>query len=111
MPSLAEPHLPAVGRPMLNARVRHQAATGDRAMEYRRGGRKDVGPKLGMDAVGGDDDISLGGGAIGERHPGCVTVLLKTAAAMSGTHRSGRQRIGQHVDEVGAMHSEGSVPP
>ena len=49
-------------------------------------------------------------GAIGERQPRGIAVLLKAAAAMPGLHRSGRQGICQHVDEVGAVHAEGRVP-
>src|ERR1700682_2571766 len=63
-----------------------------------------------MDTVRGDDDIGLGGRAIGERDPGGVAVLLKAAAAMSGMYRSRRQSLGQHVDEIGAMYPEGRVP-
>ena len=67
-------------------------------------------PKLGVDAVGGDDDVGFGRCAVGERHPGRVAVLLEFAAAMSGKHRSRRQGGGQHVDKVGAVHAEGRVP-
>ncbi len=63
-----------------------------------------------MDAVGGDDGIGFDGGAIGERHPCHVAVLLKAGAPMSGVYRSRRQGIGQHRDEVSAMHPERRVP-
>ena len=48
--------------------------------------------------------------AIGEGHPRDAAVLLETGATMSGMHRAGGQGVGQHVDEVGAVHAEGRVP-
>jgi hypothetical protein len=37
-----------------------------------------------MDPICGDDDVGLGGRAVGEQDPGYAAVLLKTAAAVSG---------------------------
>ena len=58
--SLAEPHLPAVGRPMRNPLVRHQAPIGDGSREHRLRWWAHVRPKLGVDAVRRDDEIGFG---------------------------------------------------
>ncbi len=108
--ALAEPHQPAVGRPVRHALMRDDAAIGDRAMEDRVRGRKHEGPQLGMDAVGANDDIGLRGAAIGERHAGLVAVLFEAGAAVAGMHDARRQGLGQEFDEVGAMHAECRVP-
>ena len=62
----AGPHLPAVHRPVRQALARNQAAIGNGAVKDGLRRRKDVGPQLGVDAVGGNHDIGLGGGAVGE---------------------------------------------
>ena len=67
-------------------------------------------PKLGVDAVRGNDEIAFGHGSVRERHPGHVADLLKAGASMSGMHHLARQGRGQHLDEVGAVHPECCVP-
>ena len=67
-------------------------------------------PKLGMDAVGRDDEVGFGNDAILERCPGDVAVLLKAGAPVPGVHHVSRQGAGQDVDEVGAVHAERCVP-
>ena len=63
-----------------------------------------------MDAVRRDDGVSLGGGAVGERHARHAVLLRKADAAVPGVHDLRGQRCGQERDEVGAVHSEGRVP-
>src|SRR5579863_1725738 len=69
-----------------------------------------MGSKRGMDAVRADDDIGFHASAIGKRHPGDVVVLIETGAAMPGMHNALGQGRSQHLDEIGAVHSEGGVP-
>ena len=66
MLSRAEPHLPALDRPMRNAFMRHEAPVGDGAVEHRPRRRKRIRPQLGMDAVGRDHDVGLRRSAVGE---------------------------------------------
>lgn len=63
-----------------------------------------------MNAVGRDHEIGLGRTAIGEGHPRDAAVLFETGATMSGMNRARGQGVGQHVDEVGAVHAKGGVP-
>ena len=63
---LAEPHLPAIGRPVRNALMRQHAAIGDGAVEDRPRRRRRMVPELRMDAVRCDDDVGFGDGAVGE---------------------------------------------
>ena len=49
-------------------------------------------------------------GAIGERHPGHVAVLLEADAPVTGVNHVGGQGVGQDLDEIGAVHPEGRVP-
>ena len=53
-------------------------------MEDRLRRREDVGAQLGVDAVGGDHDVGLGGGAVGEADAGYVAVLLEADGAVAG---------------------------
>ena len=69
-----------------------------------------MGPQLGMDAVGGDDDIRLGGGAVGEFDARLVAVLLEAHGAVVAMHDAGRQVGGEVVDKIGAVHAVGCVP-
>jgi hypothetical protein len=63
-----------------------------------------------VDAVGGDDNVGFGGGAVGKRNAGNVAGLLKGSRAVAGVHDAGGQRGGEEIDEVGAVHPEGGVP-
>ena len=63
-----------------------------------------------MQTVRGNDDVGFDVGSIGEGEPGRGAVLLEAGAAVSGVDDLRRQRAGQHVDEVGAVHAEGCVP-
>jgi hypothetical protein len=64
-----------------------------------------------VDAVGADDDIAFGAGAIGELHAGDVTHLLEADGAMAAVdYYTGGQGSGKEGDEVGAMHSKGRIP-
>ena len=47
--------------------------------------------KLGVDTIGSDDNVAFHDQTIGERHPGHIAGLLKTAASVSGMHHFGRQ--------------------
>src|SRR5689334_8098559 len=51
MPSLAEPHLPAVGGPIRHAVMRHETAIGNGGREHRFGRRKHMSTKLGVNTV------------------------------------------------------------
>ena len=73
-------------------------------------GRKDVRPQLGVDAVGGNHDVGLGGCAVGESDAGYVAVLLEANGAVAGVDDAGGQVGGEEIDEVGAVHAEGRVP-
>ena len=90
--------------------MRQHAAVSDRAMEDRARWRSDVLSQLGVHAVRRNDDVTFGDRAIGERHAGHVAVLRKAATAVSSVHHPGRQRTGQDLDKIGAVHSEGRVP-
>ena len=79
-------------------------------MEHRLRRREDVGAQLGVDAVGGDDNVGLGGGAVGEADAGDVAVLLEADGAVAGVDDAGGQVGGEEIDEVGAVHAEGRVP-
>ena len=46
--------------------MRQHAAIGDGAVEDRPRRRRGIGPELGVDAVGGDDDVAFGDRAVGE---------------------------------------------
>ena len=52
----------------------------------------------------------IDGDAVGERYARYLAVLLKAGTAMSGPHRSVRQGVGQHRDQIGAVHSERRIP-
>src|SRR3954447_15778032 len=84
MPSFAEPHLPAVGRPIRHALMRHETAIGDRTRKHRFGGSKYMRSKLGVDTVGSNHDIRLGRCAVGKRYPSLAGVLLEAGATMAG---------------------------
>src|SRR6516164_5480815 len=58
-----------------------------------------------MNAVGSNDDI-----AIGERHVRAIADLLNANTTMPGAHHALRQRRGQYLDEVSAVHPECRVP-
>ena len=79
-------------------------------MKDRLRGREDVGAQLGVDAVGGDHDVGLGDGAVGEFDAGHVGVLLEADRAVAGVDDPGGQVGGEEIDEVGAVHAEGGVP-
>ena len=91
--ALAEPHLPAIGRPMRNALMRQHATIGDGAVKDRARRRRRKMPELGMDAVRRNDDVAFGDDAVGERHPRDVAGLLEADAAMSGVHHARRQAL------------------
>ncbi len=67
-------------------------------------------PKLGVDAVGGDHDVGLDGGAVGECDAGLVGVLLEADGAVAGVDDARGQVRGEEIDEVGAVHAVGGVP-
>ena len=67
-------------------------------------------PKHGVNAVRTDHDIAFGNGAVGERHPRDFAMPLKAGAAVIRVHHAGRQGLGQHVDQIGAVHAVGRVP-
>ena len=73
-------------------------------------GRKDVGAQFGVDAVGGDHDVGLGGGAVGEFDAGHVAVLLEADGAVAAVDDAGGQVGGEEIDKIGAVHAEGRVP-
>ena len=73
-------------------------------------GRKDVGPQFGVYAVGGNHNVGLGGGAIGESDAGYVAVLLEADSAVAGMDDPGGQVGSEEIDEVGAVHAKGCVP-
>src|SRR3954471_12414257 len=70
MPACAEPHLPAVDGPIRNALMRHQPSVRDRFRKHRFGRGKDIGPKLGMDTIGTDDQIGFLRSPLWKRKPG-----------------------------------------
>ena len=93
--------------------MRHQAAIGDRAVKHRPGGRTHVWPQLGVDAVGRDDDVGLGGRAVGERRRGpCRRSCSKPVHAMAGVHRRRRaaRRPAARRDRRGACRTSRSSP-
>ena len=102
-----------VGRPVRHAIVRDHAPIGDGCREKTgvEGGVTYV-AQLRVDAVGGNDDIAFRDGAVGERHPGDVAVLLEADAAVAGMHdvrRAGRRR-GNRRGRRGACRRSRSSP-
>ena len=86
--SLAEPHLPAIGRPVRNALMRQHAAIGDGAVEDRPRRRRRVGPELRVNAIRCNDDVAFGHCAVGEGHARDLARLLKACATMSRAHHT-----------------------
>ena len=70
-----------------------------------------MGAQLGVDAVGADHDLGLGGGAVRESDARELAVLLEADRAVAGVHASGGQVCREELDEVGAVHAEARVPP
>jgi hypothetical protein len=63
-----------------------------------------------VDAVGGNHDVGLGGGAVGEFDAGHFVVLLEADGTVAGMDDAGGQVGSEEIDEVGAVHAEGGVP-
>jgi hypothetical protein len=64
--------------------ARNQAAIGNGAVEDGCGGRKDMRPQLGVDAVGGNHYLGLGCGAVLEFHPSQASILIEADGAVAG---------------------------
>jgi len=73
-------------------------------------GRADARAQRGVDAVGGDHDVGLDAGAVGEFDAGPLVVLLAADGTVAGMHGPDGQMGGEEIDEVGAVHAEGRVP-
>ena len=110
VPGRTGPHLPAVHRPVRQALARDQTSIGNGAVKDGLRGRKDVGAQFGVDSVGGNHDVGLGGGAVGEFDAGHVAVLLEADGTVAGMDDPGGQVGGEEIDEVGAVHAKGRVP-
>ena len=78
----------------------------DGSVEDRTRRPRHVLPKLRVNAVGSYDDVAFGDGAIGERHTRAIASLLDAYAAMFGSYYALRQRGGQYLDEVSAVHPD-----
>jgi hypothetical protein len=63
-----------------------------------------------MNAVRGNDDVTLGDGAVCKLDASRLTSPFKSYAAVPSVHDVGRQRIGEHVHEIGAVHAVRRVP-
>ena len=108
--SLAEPHLPAIGRPVRNALMRQHAAIGDRAVEDRPRRRRGIGPKLGVDAVRRDDDVAFGTAPLANDTRATSPVCSKPVPRCPVRTTPDGNAPRQHLDEIGAMHAERGVP-
>src|SRR3954453_15752944 len=63
-----------------------------------------------MDTVGCDDHIGFRRSSVAERTSRLFAGLLEWGATMAGVQCTFGKRIGQHLHEVGAVHSKRRVP-
>jgi hypothetical protein len=87
-----------------------QTAVGARAGIFRRLRLVDVFLQGRLDAVGGDHDIHLGNFAVGELQLRDRAGLFEMDATMAGSDRIRRQRVGEHLEQIGPVHSIHAVP-
>jgi len=86
---------------MWNEFMPDQPAIGDRTVKYGPRWRRDELPKLGVNTVGGDDNIAFGGNAFSKRHLRHVAVLREAGwrdCPVLTTH--GRKFFSQHRYEI-----------
>ena len=83
---------------------RHQPAVGDAAGEARLLGPEQESADRRVDAVGADQRVELGAGAVGETGLDAIAAVDEAVEAVSGVDPLGGERVPQRGKQVGAMH-------